>query len=82
MWVGWSLRPDLCGKGIGVTFVKVCIDELLNMNKQFYKNIFLKVVNWNTRAIKVYEKSGFVHYDKLIRLEEYILTEYLIMKMI
>lgn len=81
MWIGWSLRPDLCGQGIGVEFTKKCIDELIEINKHNDKDIYLKVANWNTRAIKTYEKLGFVHHDKLIRLENNKITEYIIMKM-
>lgn len=80
MWVGWSLRPELCGKGIGKDFVKKCIDELINIKNYKYNYIFLKVASWNARAIKVYEKLGFIKYDKLVRLENNTYTEYLIMR--
>lgn len=80
MWVGWSLRPDLCGQGIGREFANKCINELIELNKHHNKDIFLKVGNWNTRAIKTYEKLGFVHHDKLTRLENNNLIEYIIMK--
>ncbi|MGL4913398.1 MAG: GNAT family N-acetyltransferase [Romboutsia sp.] len=80
MWVGWSLRPDLCGKGTGKDFVKKCIDELISIKKYSGDNIFLKVISWNTRAIKVYEKLNFIKYDKLARLERGTYVEYHIMK--
>lgn len=80
MWVGWSLRPDLCGKGIGTDFVKKCIDELISIKEYSGDHMFLKVTNWNTRAIKVYEKLDFTKYDKLVRLENGNYVEYLIMK--
>lgn len=81
MWVGWSLRPDLCGLGIGKDFVRKCISRLIVLKKHYTKDIFLKVCSWNTRAIKVYEKLGFVHYDKFIRIENNKHTEYSIMKL-
>ncbi|WP_346947845.1 GNAT family N-acetyltransferase [Clostridium sp.] len=81
MWVGWSLRPDLCGNRIGKDFVKKCINELIILKKHYKKDIFLKVISWNTRAIKAYEKSGFIYYDKLIRFENSKPAEYCIMKM-
>ncbi|MCH1959842.1 GNAT family N-acetyltransferase [Romboutsia hominis] len=81
MWVGWALRPNLCGSGIGQEFVKKCIVELIALKKHYMKEIFLKVYSWNTRAIKVYKKVGFVHYDKFIRVENGEDTEYIIMKM-
>lgn len=80
MWIGWSLRPDICGKGMGKVFAKKCIDELINIKKYCGKHIYLKVANWNTRAIKVYEKLGFVQEDKLVRLENENYIEYIIMK--
>ncbi|MEF9992247.1 MAG: GNAT family N-acetyltransferase [Peptostreptococcaceae bacterium] len=79
MWVGWSLRPDLCGNKTGIDFVNKCISELIRLKKHYMKDIFLKVINWNTRAIRVYEKLGFIFYDKLTRLENNKLSEYSIM---
>ncbi|UOW66782.1 GNAT family N-acetyltransferase [Paraclostridium bifermentans] len=81
MWVGWSLRPSLCGSGIGQNFVTKCIMELVKLKKHYIKDIYLKVYSWNTRAIKTYEKAGFVHYDKLVRVEDGKTAEYSIMKM-
>ncbi|MGL6105037.1 hypothetical protein [Romboutsia sp.] len=43
--------------------------------------MILKVYTWNTRAIKTYEKVGFVQYDKLVRVEDGKATEYSLMKM-
>lgn len=81
MWVGWSLRPDLCGNGTGQDFVKKSIVELISLKKQYVKDVFLKVYNWNTRAIKVYKKVGFVHYDEFIRVENGEDAQYIIMKL-
>ena len=81
MWMGWSLRPNLCGNGIGQNFIEKCISELILLKQYYIKDIFLKVYSWNTRAIKVYEKIGFVHYDKFIRIENGKTTEYSIMKL-
>lgn len=80
MWVGWSLRPNLCGNGVGESFVRKCIIELTTLKKYCMKDIFLKVYSWNTRAIKAYEKAGFAHYDNFIRIENGKSTEYTIMK--
>ncbi len=81
MWVGWSLKPNLCGNGIGQGFVIKCINELILLQKHCVKEIFLKVCSWNNRAIKVYEKAGFMHYDRYLRVENSKPTEYIIMKM-
>lgn len=47
----------------------------------YLKDILLKVYSWNTRAIKTYEKPGFVECDKLVRVEAGKTTEYSLMKM-
>lgn len=80
MWIGWSLKPDLCGKGIGKEFVDKCINEIIELKKYNKNEVFLKVINWNKRAIRTYEKSGFKYYDKLIRTEDNKSSEYFIMK--
>lgn len=67
MWVGWSLRPELCGKGYGSYFVDRCINELVRLKKYDNKYIFLKVIDWNQRAIKSYEKIGFRYYKSIVR---------------
>ncbi|MDU6482961.1 MAG: GNAT family N-acetyltransferase [Paeniclostridium sordellii] len=82
MWIGWSLRPDLCGKGIGQRFVRKCINELIELKRHYRKDIFLKVQSWNTRAIKVYEKSGFIYYDEFRRIENGKPIKYIVMKLI
>ncbi|MRZ79933.1 GNAT family N-acetyltransferase [Paeniclostridium sordellii] len=82
MWIGSSLRPDLCGKGIGQRFVRKCINELIELKRHYRKDIFLKVQSWNIRAIKVYEKSGFIYYDEFIRIENGKPIKYVVMKLI
>lgn len=79
MWIGWSLRPDLCGKGIGQRFIRKCINEL---KRHYGKDIFLKVYSWNTCAINVYEKSGFIYYDEFRRIENGKSIKYVVMKLI
>ncbi|MDL2292260.1 GNAT family N-acetyltransferase [Acholeplasma sp. OttesenSCG-928-E16] len=56
--IGLGLRPDLTGHGLGEIFVRRCIrfiKENFNVNK-----ITLKVADFNERAIKVYQRCGFV----------------------
>ncbi|MBQ8604591.1 MAG: GNAT family N-acetyltransferase [Oscillospiraceae bacterium] len=57
VYIGISLRPDICGKGYGVQILKqACkIAERLYPDSQ----ICLQVRSWNIRAIKCYEKAGF-----------------------
>ena len=56
--IAFGLRPDLCDRGRGLSLVKCGID--------FVKDIFsedgvrLTVRSDNLRAIKVYERAGFV----------------------
>ena len=67
LWVGWSLSPEYCGKGNGHLFVKQCIQEIRKI-KQYQDKIYLRVAASNTRAIKAYQKAGFV-YSKTIQDE-------------
>ncbi|MDD2268669.1 MAG: GNAT family N-acetyltransferase [Eubacteriales bacterium] len=60
LWVGWSLSPKLCGRGNGHLFVKRCIEEIRKI-KTYNGKIYLRVSASNKRAIKAYQKSGFVY---------------------
>jgi [ribosomal protein S18]-alanine N-acetyltransferase len=55
--IGLGLRPDLTGKGHGMAFLEAGI----NFAKQSFNvhKVRLTVAEFNERAIKVYEKSGF-----------------------
>lgn len=55
--VGLGLRPDLTGKGLGVSFVNA---GLAFAKAQFAPVAFrLFVMPFNERAIRVYERAGF-----------------------
>lgn len=58
------LRPDLTGKGLGSDYVSACIDFLIEYYDYAGESIKLIVQNFNRRAIKVYERIGFVISDE------------------
>lgn len=67
LWVGWSMAPQLCGKGTGSAFVRKCVKELRSV-KGHTGRILLRVAAWNQRAVKAYQKAGF-RYLKTIQDE-------------
>ncbi len=56
--IGLGLRPDLTGKNIGLAFLNQGVEFLKDM-LQTYK-FRLVVAEFNKRAIKVYERAGFI----------------------
>lgn len=58
VFLGIGVHPDHCGKGYGTAIVK----EACRISKELYpsKPICLEVRTWNKRAIRCYEKAGFV----------------------
>ena len=55
--IGLALRPDLTGKGLGLSFVNA---GLAFAREQFQPVMFhLYVLAFNQRAIRVYERAGF-----------------------
>ena len=56
--IGLGLRPDLTGRGRG----KVFLEEILRFVWENYsfEKIKLDVASFNQRAVKVYERAGFV----------------------
>ena len=61
IYFGIGLKPVLCGKGYGNYFLS---DGLNYIKEKYNKNIYLEVRSWNIRAIKAYEKVGFIIKDK------------------
>jgi len=55
--IGLSLRPDLCGKGYGLTFFNSGLDYARDVFNT--KSLRLSVATFNERAIKLYTKAGF-----------------------
>jgi [ribosomal protein S18]-alanine N-acetyltransferase len=62
---GLGLRPDLTGKGVGLDFVRAGLEY----GRERFRpaRIVLAVAAFNERAIKVYERAGFVVSGRHIR---------------
>ncbi|MCT6890382.1 MAG: GNAT family N-acetyltransferase, partial [Lactobacillus sp.] len=56
--VGLGLAPNLTGHGLGSEFITV-IENFVKDNYD-YKVIVLSVADFNLRAIKVYQRAGYV----------------------
>jgi ribosomal-protein-alanine N-acetyltransferase len=66
LWIGFGMRPDLTGQGHGLPFVNACADFAVQFTRERYhytgEYIGLGVYQFNQRAIKVYERAGFVKF--------------------
>lgn len=61
---------DFVGKGIGIEAIKLLLD--FGFNELNLHRIQLNVISYNTRAIKAYEKAGFIKegvYRELVHRE-------------
>lgn len=55
--LGLGLRPDLTGRGLGQAFVEAA---LAFIREQYApQEVWLYVLAWNERALRVYERVGF-----------------------
>ncbi|SFT27382.1 GNAT family N-acetyltransferase [Paenibacillus sp. BC26] len=59
--IGLGLRPDLCGQGLGLPLLQAIVAEAIRRAPNDI--IDLEVHVWNTRAIRTYERSGFIITD-------------------
>ena len=64
LWVGWSVAPQLCGKGNGSKFIERCVRELRRVTGHNGR-ILLRVAAWNQRAICAYQKAGFIYVETI-----------------
>jgi len=64
--LGLGIRPDLCSFGYGPAFVHIIVEEA--KKREPLNEIDLEVLDWNSRAISTYLKSGFVWSDTYERL--------------
>ncbi|MCI9455388.1 MAG: GNAT family N-acetyltransferase [Oscillospiraceae bacterium] len=65
LWCGWSLAPEYCGKGNGHLFVNQCVQEIRKV-KQYRNKIYLRVAVSNKRAVRAYQKAGFVYSETIL----------------
>jgi [ribosomal protein S18]-alanine N-acetyltransferase len=76
--VGVQMKPSLTGKGNGLMFIQAIIEK--GRDLKGYDHLELAVVDFNKRAIKVYEKAGFNtkgNFENRIRGRDY---NFIIMK--
>ncbi|TCP31273.1 ribosomal protein S18 acetylase RimI-like enzyme [Scopulibacillus darangshiensis] len=55
--IGLGMKPELTGKGLGLSFFQTGMD--IAKNEYNPKGIRLSVASFNKRAIKLYTKAGF-----------------------
>jgi ribosomal-protein-alanine N-acetyltransferase len=65
MRIGMGLKPDCCDQGWGPILTKLAVKEA--GHRQPDAEIDLEVEQWNKRAIRAYEKAGFVVTDEYER---------------
>jgi ribosomal-protein-alanine N-acetyltransferase len=66
-WLSLGLRPDLTGQGLGEGFVSGCVGYAISHYELINGAIKLAVAVFNQRAIKVYQRAGFVETNKTVR---------------
>lgn len=64
--LGLGMRPDLCGRGLGPAFVKSIVQAAKAHAPD--DELDLEVLTVNIRAIKVYQKTGFIITDTYERM--------------
>ncbi|MDF2673447.1 MAG: N-acetyltransferase [Clostridiales bacterium] len=64
LWIGFGLKPELNGKGLGVEFVTRCVEFGVSHYNYKGKYVGLGVAEFNQRAVKAYIKAGFDVYHR------------------
>jgi len=59
MWIGFGLKPELTGNGLGIEFVNACVTYAIQHYRYRGDYVRLGVAVFNQRAVKVYKKAGF-----------------------
>lgn len=63
MWIGFGLKPNLTGRGIGKEFIPECVNYAVKCYNYKGDYVRLGVAEFNKRAIKTYERVGFKVFD-------------------
>jgi ribosomal-protein-alanine N-acetyltransferase len=66
-WLSLGLRPDLTGQKLGEEFVSECVKYAISKYKLLKPTIKLAVALFNQRAIKVYQRAGFIETNRTFR---------------
>ena len=66
-WLSLGLKPDLTDQGLGKEFVSECVRYAISRYKLIKHTIKLAVALFNQRAIKVYQRAGFIETNKTIK---------------
>lgn len=66
LWIGFGLRPDLVGQGLGVEFVLACVKYAIQKYHYGGEYIRLGVAMFNQRAVKTYVKEGFQEFEHTV----------------
>ncbi|WP_229753376.1 GNAT family N-acetyltransferase [Paenibacillus segetis] len=76
--IGLGLNPNYTGKGLGQDFLT---QSIIFFHKQFdIKNFQLVVAVFNERAIKVYERTGFIKGDMFGSLIDGQVVDFIVMR--
>ena len=64
MWIGFGLKPPLTGQGLGAGFVSACVEFSIERYGYRGEYVRLGVAAFNQRAVKVYQRVGFLVFER------------------
>jgi [ribosomal protein S18]-alanine N-acetyltransferase len=64
LWIGFGLRPDLVGRHRGAGFVEQCATYAVRHTGYRGEYVRLGVAAFNRRAISVYDRCGFIEFQR------------------